>query len=331
MRIALPLVLLAALPITACGASDDPVANPRPQAARLVAPAAPVQAGRSPVSVAVGADAVWVLDQASGRLSRHDETSGRRKGSAVQVGKSPVALAVGAGAVWVLDARAGVQRVDPVTGRPAGRPVLVPDPSGIAAGAGAVWVTSRSARTLTRVDATTLRADAPVRLGAAPADVVFAAGGAWVAQTDIGSIVRIDARIRKAGRPVRLSAGQVLALATADGAIYAAVSKTKLNDELEIVEINPRSAEVTGDPVSITGGIPLRLAAGGGDVWATDVGSSIPGSRERPAGLLRVDQASGKAKTITSIPGRPSSVATGPDAVWVTDSTRGTLTRIGLR
>jgi DNA-binding beta-propeller fold protein YncE len=332
MRIALPLAILAALPLAACGTTGGPGADPRSQArVRAAAPAAPVPAGRTPISVVAGPEGVWVLDQARGRLSRHDETSARRIGSAVPVGDSPLALAAGAGSVWVLDARTGVQRVDLSTGRPAGRPVPVPDPSGIAVGAGAVWVTSRSARTLTRIDATSLRADPPVRLRAAPGEVVFAAGGAWVAQADAGSVVRIDATTRKAGPALRLSAGQVLALAADGGSVYAAVSKTALNDELEIVKIDQRSRKVTGDPVSITGGIPLRLAAGGGDVWATDVGSSLPGSPARAPGLLRADEASGRARPVAAIPGRPSAVASGPGAVWVTDSTAGTLTRIALR
>jgi streptogramin lyase len=144
-------------------------------------------------------------------------------------------------------------------------------------------------------------------------------------------VTRIDAVSRKASQPLQLAAGQVLALAAGGGAVYAAVSRTELNDDLRLLRVDPKAAKVTGAPVPITGGIPLRLAAGNGSVWATDIGSSLPGSAARAPGLLRVDPATRSAKTVAAIPGRPSSVATGPGAVWVTDSTRGTLTRVGLR
>lgn len=192
-------------------------------------------------------------------------------------------------------------------------------------------MTSRTARTVTRIDAATLRRDPPIKVGAGPADIVFAAGGVWVAEADSGSVTRIDARTRKASRPLKLAPGQVLALGADDGAVYAAVSKTKLNDDLQVVRIDPKSGKVTGAPVAITGGVPLRLAVGSGSVWVTDVGSSLPGSTTRPPGLLRIDGSGASVSTVTAVAGRPSSVTTGPGAVWVTDSTRGTLTRIGLR
>jgi streptogramin lyase len=332
MRLILPMVAVVAMVLTACGSSAAPDKTARPRVSALVANAAPpVPVGPNPVSVAVDEDAVWVLDQARGRLSRHEVASGRRQGAPVRVGRSPLALAAGEGAVWVLDAGSGVQRVDPATGRPMGRPVAVADPSGIAVGAGAVWVTSRSARSVTRIDAATSRPDAPIKLGVAPADIVVADGGVWVAATDAGSVVRIDPATLKPSAPLRLGRGQVLALAAGKGAIYAAVAKSELNDELELLTIDAKAAELTGDAIAITGGIPLRLAVGDGSVWATDIGSSLPGSPDRAPGLLRIDLAAGSAKTVTQIAGRPSAVATGPGAVWVTDSTRGTLTRVDLR
>jgi hypothetical protein len=331
MRPAAAIVLAAAFGLSACSASGEPDKQRGARSKALSAqPAAPVPAGRNPVDVAIAGDAVWVLDQAGGRLSRHDAASGRRQRSS-RVGRSPFALASGEDAVWVLDAASGVQRVDPATSRPAGKPVRVADPNGIALGAGAVWVTSRTAGTVTRIDAASLRRDAPIKIGTSAADVVFADGGVWVADPDGGTVTRVDALTRKAAPPLRLTTGQVLALAAGGGAVYAAVSKTELNNDLRLLRIDPKAAEVSGVPIPITGGIPLRLAAAHGSVWATDIGSSLPGSAARAPALLRIDPATRTAKTIAAIPGRPSSVATSPGAVWVTDSTRGTLTRVALR
>lgn len=332
----IPSTILTTLVLAGCGSGSDTGSGAADRAAKttraVVAGAGtPVRVGRAPVAVAVTEGAVWVLDQGDGRLRRVDPASGRPEGRPVRVGPSPLGLAAGEGALWMLDGREGVRRIDLETGRASGPAVAVADPNGIAVGAGGVWVTSRTARTVTRVDAATLRRDPPIKVGAGPADIVFAAGGVWVAEADSGSVTRIDARTRKASRPLKLAPGQVLALAAGDGAVYAAVSKTKLNDDLQVVRIDPKARKVAGAPAPITGGVPLRLAAGNGSVWATDVGSALPGSTTRPAGVLRLDDSGTPASRVTTIAGRPSSVATGPRAVWVTDSTRGTLTRIDLR
>lgn len=324
-------LLLPALALSACGDSGrsdqrGPDGAP-PVSARADAP---VRVGGNPVGVAVGEDGVWVLDQARARLTRHDPQSGRRSGRAVPVGTSPITVAVGEGFVWVLDGAAGVQRIDSSTGRPSGDPVAVSDPNGIAVGAGAVWVTSRAGRSVTRIDAATLRRDPPIKVGVGPADIVFADGGLWVAEADAGSLRRIDARTREISKPLRLARGQVLALAAGDGALFAAVSRNELNDDIQLVRIDPRAAKVTGAPVPVTGGVPLRLAAGSGSVWLTDVGSSLPGSPARAPALVRVDHGRGSVRSVVEMAGRPSAVAAVPGAVWVTDSTRGTLTRVAL-
>jgi len=62
----------------------------------------------------------------------------------------------------------------------------------------------------------------------------------------------------------------------------------------------------------------------------TDVGSSLPGSPARAPALLRIDHSRGSAVPVVEMTGRPSSVAAVSGAVWVTDSTRGTLTRVTL-
>jgi streptogramin lyase len=330
MRLAAPFLLAVSVGLGACGSSGGSAAEPR-SAARVTEAAAPVPAGDLPVDVAVSADAVWVLDQAQGRLTRHDARTARRTGRGVRVGSSPVAVAVGEGAAWVLDARDGVQRVDASTGRPTGPPVPVTDPVAIAVGAGTVWVTSRASRAVIPIDAAAMQPGTPIKLKAAPGDIVFAEDAVWVAQTDAGTVTRIDARSRTASPPLRLASGQLLALAAGDGAVHAAVARTRLNDALELVSIDAGTGKVDGERTPITGGIPLRLAASGGSVWVTDVGSTLPGSAGRRPRLLRVDPGKGPADAVATISGRPSSVATGTGAVWVTDSTRGTLTRFTLR
>ena len=98
------------------------------------------------------------------------------------------------------------------------------------------------------------------------------------------------------------------------------------------MRIDARSAEQVGRPTAIVGGVPLRLAAGYGSVWVTDVGNDLPGSPSRAASVLQVDAAApARAEQAFGVVGRPSGLAIGPGALWVTDSTAGTLTRAALR
>lgn len=286
--------------------------------------------GGTPVGVAVAGGAVWVLDQSRGTLARFDAAEGRRTHRPVRVGRSPLALAAGEGAVWVLDAAEGVQRVDADTGRPTGAAVPVEDPTGIAAGAGGVWVTSRGSQTVTRIDPARSLADEPLEVGGGPADVVVSGSSVWVAQADAGTVRRIDAGTSALGKPLRVGAGQVLALAADDRTVWAAASRTRLNDDLRLVRIDAEAGRRADESSPLTGGVPLELAAGEGAVWATDVGSELPGSSARPPGVLRIGGDGGSPTIAARIPGRPSSVAVGEGAVWVTDSTRGTLTKLTL-
>lgn len=245
----------------------------------------------------------------------------------MHVGPSPVALAAGEGAVWVLDATTGVQRVDAATGRPSGHPVPIQDPNGIAAGAGGVWVTSRGPHTVTRIDPDTLRADKPISVAAGPADVVTANGSVWVAEADAASVRRIDAKTGIASASLRVGDGQVLGLAATGDSVWAAVAENVRNTKLDLVRIDAETGKLDATRTTVTGGIPLELAARGEDVWLTDVGLDVPGSPARPPGVLHAD-AAGRVQRIVSVKGRPSAIATGPGAVWVTDSTKGTLTRL---
>lgn len=330
----LPVMALAVAAITGCGSGQKPAPSEGrdPRGGQLFAEAGtPVKVGRAPVAVALTPGAVWVLDQGDGRLRRVDPQTSRPVGRGVRVGSSPLALAAGESALWVLDGRSGVTRVDPSTGRPLGRPVAVTDPNGIVAGAGGVWVSSRQGRTVTRIDPRTLRPDRPIRVGAGPADLAVSGGVVWVAEADAGAVRRIDPATGAVSPPIKVAEEQVLALAGDEAGVYAAVSKTALNDELFVVRLDPETQRPAGEPVPITGGVPLRLAVGAGSVWTTDVGSRLPGTPRRGGALLRISgEQKRAAMRVASIAGRPSAVAVGRDDVWVTDSTRGTLTRVEL-
>ncbi|MDQ3632272.1 MAG: PQQ-binding-like beta-propeller repeat protein, partial [Actinomycetota bacterium] len=147
------------------GASDD---APRSMLGLAVA-SAPIEVGVNPVSVAVGAGAVWVVDATRGTLSKVDPRTQLVVGRPRRVGGGPFAVAVGAGAVWVAAGDGAVRAFNPRTLRQTGPPAVIPGANGLAVGAGGVWVTARRTGTVVRVDPQTRRPGRPIRVGRGPA------------------------------------------------------------------------------------------------------------------------------------------------------------------
>jgi DNA-binding beta-propeller fold protein YncE len=96
-----------------------------------------------------------------------------------------------------------------------------------------------------------------------------------------------------------------------------------------VVAIDPGVNAVEGEAVRVDAGIPVRLAAGEGAVWVTDVGRLTPPGRPRPASVVRIDpRARAVAGRPVRIGGSPAGIAAGAGAIWVTSARNGTVTRI---
>jgi streptogramin lyase len=318
--IAIVLVLTA-------GRSPDQPTRSRPTPANV---GPPIRVAISPIAVAVGAGAVWVVDAARQTLTKVDAHTRAVVGEPRRVAGGPFAVAVGAGAVWVAAGDGSVRAYDPRTVRPVGPTATVPGANGLAVSDAGVWVSSRRAGTVTRIDARTRRTDPPIRVGRGPADIAVGAGGVWVANADGGSVSRIDPRSGRADTPIPVGARQVLAVTVGEGAVWVARAAGPDADRTQLVRIDPRAAKVVGDPIRVPGAVPLHLVAGHG-VWVTDSGGTPgpqPGSH---GGVTRVDPAT---PTLTEPPlhtgKRPSAIALGEGGVWVTNEDDGTLTPITL-
>jgi YVTN family beta-propeller protein len=124
------------------------------------APAVALHIGHVPVALAAAADAVWAANQ-DGTLTRIDQAANRVTLTVPDAGPTypatgEVGIAVGAGAVWVSDARTrALRRIDPTSGRLLAWIRLPLPPAGLAVGAGTVWVEDRLAGALTQVDPVT--------------------------------------------------------------------------------------------------------------------------------------------------------------------------------
>ncbi|MEJ7891092.1 MAG: hypothetical protein WKF94_00430 [Solirubrobacteraceae bacterium] len=292
----------------------------------------PVDVGGTPTAVTVSAGTVWVADQAGGKVVRVDPRRRRRIGRPVAVGDAPVAIAGGTGAVWVAGGDGTVRSLEARSGRLEGRPVRLPGATGIAVDAGGVWVTDHDAGTVTRIDPATRRPDPPLRVGDGPADVVIAEGDVWVANGDAGTVSRIEPDTGAVAGPIETGGSRVLALASGEGAVWAAIATSPFGDRIEVVRIDPATGELDERAVPVMGATPLDLAAGEGGVWATDVGGvRPPGPKLVEGTVTRIDP--GEAAVVGKplpVGDRPTAVAVGEGGVWVANAADGTLTPITL-
>jgi YVTN family beta-propeller protein len=137
--------------------------------------------GNSPVGIAAGAGAVWVVDDADDTLTRIDPASENAVLETTSLGGEPSAVAVGHGAVWVANAeRNTVAKVDPESSSVTGTTTVGRRPTGVAVGEDAVWVANSLSGTVSRVDPRTGQVEATIEVGEAPTDVTVAGGLVWV-------------------------------------------------------------------------------------------------------------------------------------------------------
>lgn len=141
----------------------------------------------------VGDDSIWVIDAATGGLSRIDPRSGRASELAEE-GLSASSIAITPQAVWVAGLST-VTKVDPMTGLEFGE-IPIGSPPGevgsIAAGYGAVWFTSSAAETLWQIDPQSDAVTGTFPVGKGPSAVTAGEGAVWVANSRDGSVTRID-------------------------------------------------------------------------------------------------------------------------------------------
>jgi streptogramin lyase len=323
--IALAAIVLVVVP-SRRGSPDEP-SHARSAPTKV---GSPIEVGIDPVAVAVGAGAIWVIDAARQTLIKVNPHTRAVVGEPRRVSGGPFAVAVGAGAVWVAAGDGAVRAYDPRSVRPSGPTATVPGANGLAVSSGGVWVSSRRAGTVTRIDPRTRHTDQPIRVGRGPADVAVGLGAVWVANADGGSVSRIDPRRRRADAPIAVGARQVLALTVGDGGVWVARAAGPDADRTQLVDIDPKTHKVVGDPIRVPGAVPLDLVAEDG-VWVTNSGGALPRTSASSGGVSHVDPATRKVTTPPlSVGKRPSAIALGEGGLWVTNEDSGTLTPLTI-
>ena len=159
----------------------DPVSTRTSSRARVPA---------TPVGIAAGGGAVWVISSrpvrtpgtiaTSGALTRVDPAT-LAVVSETPLPFTPSGLAVGFGAVWVaVDSQNAVLRIDPRTSTVETTIVVGDGPNALAVGTDAVWVVNAKGLTLSRIDPTTNKVAATIRLSGSPGAIASAGGKIWV-------------------------------------------------------------------------------------------------------------------------------------------------------
>jgi YVTN family beta-propeller protein len=178
----------------------------------------PVEASPSAVAAAPDADSVWVAARTQGGgglLVRIDAVS-NQVAQRVKVRHAPTGLTVAPDGrtAWVVtpDGRA-IYRIDTSTSD-AQRVTLPLVPDQVAFGDGAVWVTSSQTDAVLRINPTTFKVQATIRVGKGPGGIAFGADRVWVANSQDGTVSAIDPQSNQVGtlhlgvRPVAVAVDQ---------------------------------------------------------------------------------------------------------------------------
>jgi YVTN family beta-propeller protein len=289
------------------GGSEDGLSSVSANALGLVdadgdAIDADVPVDSSPTNVALGDDAIWVTNTATGTVSRIDRET-RSVRQTIPVGSSPSGIAVGAGAVWVADHLDGtVTRIDPETNDVVDTITVGNGAAAVAFGDGSIWVTNSSDRTVSRIDPVSGRVVRTLKTDAVGRGIAVGGGSVWVTDESSRTVMRIDPEANRVVETISVGNAPT-GIAFGEGAVWVANSI----DET-ISRIDPDTAAVTAT-LAVAGG-PAAIAAGGGAVWV---------SAEFDELLVRIDPDPADPRVVgeVAIGNRPKGVAIAGEDVWV--------------
>jgi DNA-binding beta-propeller fold protein YncE/predicted Ser/Thr protein kinase len=274
----------------------------------------PIEVGRGPLRLAVGAETVWVTSAGDGTLSGIDTETGEIAGPPMRVGAGVAGVAVGEGSVWVSRPRTGsVLRVDPI-GR---RTVEIPvgdSPGAIVYGGGRVWVADQSGGGVTAINPVGNRVfKRRIAPRATPLRLAVGAGAVWVSSASTGTVRRIDFGTAAADAPIQVGRGPA-GLTVGGDLVW--VTRSRAN---QVARVDPATRSLFGEPIEV-GERPGGIDAGTSVVW---VANSVEGT------VSRIDIDGGEMiGDVIEVGLRPGAVAVGSEAVWVANNGDGTVTRI---
>jgi YVTN family beta-propeller protein len=231
-----------------------------------------LRVGSGPLAIAAGnlSDVVdddeyflWVTNTTSETLSEIDAGQPDRGASTQALQFRPGGIAYADGFLWIIDSQAeAVSQRTADRLQPGAGPVSVgAGPVGIVAGGGAVWVSNELGQSLSRINATTGTADAPISLDFVPGAIALDVETAslWVIDTDGDRVVRWDTGTRR--EVTRVDVGRrPVAVAVGAGSVWVANST-----DGSVSRIDPATNAVS--ETILVGGAPVGITVMDTTVW----------------------------------------------------------------
>ena len=309
-------VVAAAVAITLVvsgGGSNGPLVSPRANTVARIDPnggvigAIPV--GTTPISIASGADGLWVANSDDATLQRIDPDADTASPARALPGANvPTGLAVGGGYVWITASHGdSMYKIDPGQAHLNTAISVGFGAVGVAYGEGSAWVTNQDTDSLLRIDPQTDTIVGTRRLdsGSAPLGVAVGEGSVWVAESLGQKVLRIDPSTMEI-MSIPLATGQPSQIAVGGGYVWVSVP-----EDDSVFRIDPRTN--TGTTIPDVGNRPIGIAAGEGRAW---VANSEGGT------VAEIDARSGRVTRVIHLGLSPDGVAITPGAVWVTLHTK---------
>ena len=268
-------------------------------------------------SIAIGPEgSVWVTNGDDNSVTRVDPATGAK--TSIRLPEAPRSLAIGSGAVWVtVDGGPVLYRIDPATRRVEASITLGELGFAVAVDqtTDAVWVLTVSQ--LERVDPSSNTVVAHVAIpGLTPTGAnlsafpfsnlrMAATGGTLWVPIPNGALARLD---ESTNRLVMTQPAERLAEAAVEassGSLW--ITSARQGSVGELLRLDLATAKVQ-DHLGL-GCCPGSVAIGGGGIWVTNQQSDT---------LTEISTATEAVGAPFSVPGQPTAVAVGDNAVWVT-------------
>jgi DNA-binding beta-propeller fold protein YncE len=274
--------------------------------------------------VAVPANSVAVLDEASGRVV-----------AAVPVGEWPFDVVTSGGSAWVANAEDGtITRVDIRTPKVVGTIGLGFEPTGIAAAADAVWVVGGFEHALWRIDVTDGRVRLKLRfrerLGPLPvgyedgtAGVAVGEGGVWVSHGL--EVTLFDPRTGAVRKTVRAGGPWVAEIAAGEGSVWVAYSNRLDSPEAKRGSV---SALDVVDPTAGVRRARIPLIARPSDVEVAD-GFAFA-ALNRADAVWRIEAHQAQLHGTMSVGDEPNALVV-DGSMWVANKATATVTKLDDR
>lgn len=186
-------------------------------------------------------------------------------------------------------------------------------PGAITSTGGSVWVAQDGGPELREFDADSGKLLRRVMIqngeGQSDGGIAYGAGSLWVNSGN--GLARVDPRTGRIVKQFSVAGISSMRIVFADGAVYAARQGNG-----DIVKIDPVTDRMA--PPTLLHGWVTDLVVGGGSVWVSTV----------PGGVYRLGESDLAVQPTFSAGGDPEQIAFGGGALWITDPTAGSVSRV---